>query len=199
MSTPDPQDQLVVADVAAFRAWLDQHESTHDGTWVVLAKKGTTEPTSLGYQEALEEALCSGWIDGQKRSRDAATFLQRFTPRRTRSIWSARNVGIIARLEEEGRMRERGRDEVERARADGRWDAAYAGAATAEVPAELNAALASDPAARAAFEALRGSARYSALHPVLSARTAAARQRAATRVLERLRAESAGADGAGEG
>lgn len=199
MSTRDPQEQLVVADVAAFRAWLDENESTHDGTWVVLAKKGTTEPTSLGYHEALEEALCSGWIDGQKRSRDAATFLQRFTPRRARSIWSARNVGIIARLEEEGRMRERGRDEVERARADGRWDAAYAGAATAEVPAELNAALASDPAARAAFVALRGSARYSVLHPVLSARTAAARERAAARVLERLRAATAGADGAGEG
>ena len=194
MTTPPPQDQLVLADAAAFRAWLDEHEDSHDGTWLVLAKKGTTEPTSLSYQEALEEALCSGWIDGQKRSRDAATFLQRFTPRRPRSMWSARNVGIIARLEEEGRMRERGRAEVERARADGRWDAAYAGAATAEVPVELAALLAEDPAARAAFEALRGSARYSVLHPVLSARTAEGRERAAARMLTRLRAAATSAD-----
>ncbi|MGY5766004.1 YdeI/OmpD-associated family protein [Brachybacterium sp. DNPG3] len=194
MNGTTPQDPLVVADGAAWSAWLRAHDGTSDGIWLVLAKKGTHEPTTLSYQEALEEALCSGWIDGQKRSRDAATFLQRFTPRRPRSIWSARNVGIIARLEAEGRMRERGRAEVDRARADGRWDAAYPGAATAEVPAELTALLDRDPAARAAFDALRGSARYSVLHPVLSARTAAGRERAAARMLARLHDAAASGD-----
>lgn len=180
------QDPLVLDDAAAWKSWLLAHDEDSDGVWLVLAKKGTEDPTSLSYQQALEEALCSGWIDGQKRGRDATTFLQRFTPRRSRSIWSQRNVGIIARLEEEGRLRDRGRSEVERARADGRWEAAYPGAATAEVPAELSAALAGNPAARSVFESLRGSARYSALHPVLSARAAAARQRAAVRVVARL-------------
>jgi uncharacterized protein YdeI (YjbR/CyaY-like superfamily) len=187
MSTPE--EPLVLADADAWRSWLLEHEAGSDGEWLVLAKKGVREPTSLTYQEALEEALCSGWIDGQRRSRDAGTFLQRYTPRRPRSIWSQRNVGIIARLEEAGRMRERGRAEVDRARADGRWEAAYAGPATAEVPGELAAALAADPAARAAFEALSGSARYSVLHPVLSARDAASRERAAARAVLRLRGD----------
>jgi uncharacterized protein YdeI (YjbR/CyaY-like superfamily) len=189
MSPSTPERPLVLPDVDAWRCWLLEHEARSDGEWLVLAKKGVREPTSLSYQEALEEALCSGWIDGQRRSRDAETFLQRYTPRRPRSIWSQRNVGIIARLEGQGRMRERGRAEVECARADGRWEAAYAGPATAEVPAELAAALAADSAARAAFEALSGSARYSVLHPVLSARDASARERAAARAVLRLRGE----------
>lgn len=106
-------EPFVVPDAAAWRAWLDAHEESSDGVWLVLAKKGTTSPTSLTYDRALDEALCSGWIDGQKRSLDAATFLQRFTPRRRASIWSARNVGIVARLVEESRMRPRGQAEVQ--------------------------------------------------------------------------------------
>jgi uncharacterized protein YdeI (YjbR/CyaY-like superfamily) len=112
MSTPE--EPLVLADADAWRSWLLEHEAGSDGEWLVLAKKGVREPTSLTYQEALEEALCSGWIDGQRRSRDAGTFLQRYTPRRPRSIWSQRNVGIIARLEEAGRMRERRNDAGDR-------------------------------------------------------------------------------------
>lgn len=189
MTASTPEQPLVLDDTAAWRDWLLEHEAHSDGEWLVLAKKGTLEPTTLSYQDALEEALCGGWIDGQRRSRDAGTFLQRFTPRRPRSIWSQRNVGIIARLEAEGRMREGGRAEVERAREDGRWDAAYAGPATAEAPPELIAALAGDDAARTAFEALRGSARYSVLHPVLSARDDRARERAIARALLRLRGE----------
>src|SRR6187397_2305141 len=101
----NPDDVTVVPDVAAWRDFLDSSEDTSDGVWLVLAKKGVTEPTSLTYAEALDEALCSAWIDGQKRSRDAATFLQRFTPRRPRSMWSARNVEHIARLDAEARIR----------------------------------------------------------------------------------------------
>src|SRR6478752_2926809 len=89
---------LIVADAAAFRAWLEANRDRSDGVWLVLAKKGTTEPTSLTYAQALEEALCRGWIDGQKRSGDAATFAQRFTPRRRASRWSKRNVGIAEQL-----------------------------------------------------------------------------------------------------
>ncbi len=107
--------ELCVTDAAAWRAWLDANEDASDGVWLVLAKKGTTDPTSLRYDEALDEALCSGWIDGQKRSRDATTFLQRFTPRRARSMWSLRNTEHIARLEADGRMRPRGRTEVDKA------------------------------------------------------------------------------------
>lgn len=172
---PAEQPVLVVPDAAAWRAWLDAHESGADGVWLVLAKKGTVDPTSLTYAQALDEALCSGWIDGQKRSGDAVTFLQRFTPRRTRSLWSQRNIEHVARLVAEGRMRPAGQAEVDRARADGRWDRAYAGSATAEPPADLLAALDAAPGARARFDALSRQERYSVLHPVLTAPSAATR------------------------
>ncbi len=163
------QPELCVADAAAWRAWLDLHESTSDGVWLTLAKKGVTDPTSLRYAEALDEALCSGWIDGQARGGDATAYSQRFTPRRARSIWSARNVGHIARLESEGRMRPRGREEVAKAQADGRWERAYGGQAQVEVPDDLASALAESPAAVARFEALSRSARYQILHPIITA------------------------------
>lgn len=167
MATDPPE--LTVADVDAWRAWLADHVDAQAGVWLVLAKKGTTDPTRLRYDEALEEALCQGWIDGQVRRRDEATYRQRFTPRRTRSLWSRRNVEIVGRLTAEGRMRPAGLAEVARAQADGRWDAAYAGPATMEVPADLAAALAADPAARALFDVLSGQNRYAILHRVTTA------------------------------
>ncbi|TQL02351.1 YdeI family protein [Cellulomonas sp. SLBN-39] len=190
-------EPFVVADVGAWRAWLDAHEDASDGVWLVLAKKGTVEPTSLTYAQALDEALCSGWIDGQKRSHDAATFLQRFTPRRARSMWSQRNVEHVARLVAEGRMRPRGQVEVDRARADGRWDRAYAGSATIEVPDDLTAALAAVPGAAQAFAALSSQARYSVLHPVVTAATGPTRTRRIERAVAALAAGAqppAGAD-----
>jgi uncharacterized protein YdeI (YjbR/CyaY-like superfamily) len=189
----DPPE-LTVADAAQWRAWLDANESTSDGVWLVLAKKGTTEPTSLTYAEALDEALCSGWIDGRKQSRDAATFRQHFTPRRARSMWSTRNVDIVARLIETGRMRSRGDDEIARAQADGRWDRAYAGSATIEVPPDLRAALDADPAAARAFDALNKSERYSVLHPVVTATSDTLRATRIARHVARL-AASAGSEG----
>lgn len=168
-------DVLVVADAAAWRAWLDDHEDASDGVWLLLAKKGTTEPTSLTYAQALDEALCSGWIDGQKRSLDAATFIERFTPRRRASLWSQRNIGLVARLSDEGRMRARGHAEVQRAQADGRWERAYAGAATAEVPEDLAAALAESEGAAAAFAGLNAANRYAVLHRTATAPSPAAR------------------------
>ena len=173
---------VVVADVAAWRAWLDAHEDASDGIWLVLAKKGTLTPTSLTYAQALDEALCSGWIDGQKRAGDASTFVQRFTPRRRTSLWSQRNIRLVEALVEQGRMRPRGHAEIERARQDGRWARAYAGAATAQVPDDLAAALAASPAAAAVFANLNALNRYAVLHRVMTASPTARPGRIATLV-----------------
>ncbi|WP_144761059.1 YdeI family protein [Curtobacterium sp. 9128] len=168
-------EPFVVADAAAWRAWLDTHEDTSDGVWLALAKKGTTEPTTLTYAQALDEALCSGWIDGQKRSLDAAVFLQRFTPRRKASLWSERNIGLVAALVAAGRMRDRGQAEIDRAKADGRWERAYAGAASATVPDDLRAALDAVPAAAVLFAELDATNRYAVLHRVTTAPSPGAR------------------------
>lgn len=178
--------ELCVTDAADWRAWLDANEDASDGVWLVLAKKGTTDPTSLRYDEALDEALCSGWIDGQKRSRDATTFLQRFTPRRSRSMWSLRNTEHIARLEADGRMRPRGRTEVDKAQADGRWESAYPGSADAVVPEDLAKELAADPAKQARFEALTNAQRFSILAPLMTAATPETRARRLAKALEKL-------------
>ncbi|MFI6294605.1 YdeI family protein [Nonomuraea sp. NPDC050790] len=111
----------IFTDAAAWSAWLNDHHTSETEVWVVLAKKGTTEPTSLTYEQALEEALCHGWIDGLTRRRDETTYTQRYTPRRPRSGWSQRNVVRVERLRRQGRMRPGGLAEVERAQADGRW------------------------------------------------------------------------------
>jgi uncharacterized protein YdeI (YjbR/CyaY-like superfamily) len=169
--------RLVVADVAAWRAWLADHVADDDGVWLVLAKKGTTAPTSLTYDEALEEALCQGWIDGTKRRLDDATYQQRFTPRRARSAWSKRNVDIVERLIAEGRMQPSGLVEVERAKSDGRWAKAYAGPATIEMPADLAAALAQDPSAQAMFDVLTSANRFAVLWRVDEAKRPETRAR----------------------
>jgi uncharacterized protein YdeI (YjbR/CyaY-like superfamily) len=169
--------ELLVPDAAAWRGWLEAHHDDAAGVWLTLAKKGTTEPTSLSYDQALDEALCFGWIDGQVRRLDERTFRQRFTPRRARSGWSRRNVGLVERLVAEGRMHAAGNAEVERARADGRWAAAYAGPATIEVPDDLAAALAAEPRARATFERLTSQNRYSVLFRVSTAKRADTRAR----------------------
>jgi len=159
MTTVTPE--LLVTDATAWRRWLAREGQRSEGVWLVLAKKGVQVPTSLTYDQALEEALCEGWIDGQKGSRDTITFRQRFTPRRARSPWSRRNVQIVERLSAAGRMRPAGLASVEQARADGRWDAAYAGQASMEVPEDLVAALRDNPRARAMFDILTSVNRYS--------------------------------------
>jgi uncharacterized protein YdeI (YjbR/CyaY-like superfamily) len=168
--------ELIVVDAPAWRAWLgERHESA--GVWLVLAKKGTVDPTSLTYDQALEEALCHGWIDGQVGRRDERTYRQRFTPRRARSSWSQRNTALAERLLAEGRMHAAGIAEVERAKSDGRWDAAYAGPASIEVPPDLAAALAAEPKALALFEALTGQNRYAILYRIATAKRAETRAR----------------------
>lgn len=180
---------FVVADAAAWRAWLNENEHSHDGVWLALAKKGTTSPTTLVYAEALDEALCSGWIDGQKRSHDAAVFLQRFTPRRRRSMWSQRNVSHIARLEAQGRMRPRGQAEVTAAKSDGRWDAAYAGSADMVMPDEFLTALAASAVAQARYEATTAAVRFSFYHRVHSAKKPETRARRIAAIVSELEAQ----------
>lgn len=176
-----------MVDATAWRRWLAaNHASATTGVWLILAKKGVGKPTSLTYAQALDDALCYGWIDGQVRRRDEATYVQRFTPRRPRSIWSARNVGIIARLIEEGRMQPAGLAEVERAKADGRWEVAYAGPATIEVPDELRAALEALPDAAAMWEVLTSQNRYAILHRLATAKRAETRTRQIARFVEML-------------
>lgn len=169
--------ELIVADAAAWRVWLAEHHEGSGGVSLVLAKKGVTEPTSLTYEQALEEALCYGWIDGQVQRRDETTYRQRFTRRRSRSSWSKRNVGIVDRLHAEGRMHPAGIAEVERAKADGRWEAAYAGSASIEVPPDLAAALAAEPRARAMFEILTAQNRYAVLYRIGTAKRTETRSR----------------------
>jgi uncharacterized protein YdeI (YjbR/CyaY-like superfamily) len=169
--------ELMVADAAAWRAWLGKHHGNSIGVWLVLAKKGTSEPTRLTYDEALAEALCHGWIDGQLGRRDEATYRQRFTPRRVRSAWSKRNVALAERLVREGRMQPPGLAEVEQARVDGRWDSAYAGSGEIEVPADLAEALEATPAARVAFDRLSSRNRYSVLYRIGSAKRSETRAR----------------------
>ena len=169
--------ELIVRDAAAWRAWLAEHHGDPTGVWLVLAKKGTKNPTSLTYDQALEEALCHGWIDGQAGRRDEATYRQRFTPRRKRSAWSKRNTGIAERLHGEGRMHPAGQAEVERAKADGRWGAAYAGQASIELPPDLAEALAAEPKAQAMFEALNSQNRYAVLYRITTAKRSDTRAR----------------------
>ncbi len=170
-------EELIVADAATWRRWLGKHHATSPGVWLVLAKKAVTQPTSLTYAQALDEALCHGWIDGQIGVRDSTTFIRRFTPRRPRSRWSARNVEIISRLRAESRMVPAGEAEVERAQRDGRWDVAYTGSAAIEVPPDLAAALAAHPDARAMFEILSSVNRYAILFRIGGTRLASTRAR----------------------
>jgi uncharacterized protein YdeI (YjbR/CyaY-like superfamily) len=175
MATDDPP--LVVTDAEAWRSWLAANHARSAGVWLLLSKKGTTHPTSLTYDEALEEALSYGWIDGQLRRADDNTYCRRFTPRRAGSSWSKRNVSIIERLTSEGRMHPAGLAEVERARADGRWDTAYAGGKTIEVPADFAAALLADPRAQATFEKLTRQNRYAFLYRIETAKRSDTRAR----------------------
>lgn len=168
---------LTVPDRAAWARWLEKHHAQSDGVWLTLAKKGASEPTSLSYDDALAEALCYGWIDGQLRGGDGRTYRRTFGPRKPGSAWSKRNIGIATKLIEEGRMRSSGLAAVSRARADGTWDAAYDGQAAIEVPPDLVAALDRDPAARATFTKLNASNRYSILYRVTTAKRADTRRR----------------------
>ena len=158
MSMPDDLPIQHFPDADAWEQWLLANAGSK-GLWLKIAKK-EEGIASVNYAHALDVALCHGWIDGQKKGLDAQFFLQRFTPRRPRSLWSKINVGHIERLTLAGRMTPGGLREVEFAKADGRWQVAYAGSGSMEVPAELAAALAKNEKASTFFEALDKTNRY---------------------------------------
>jgi uncharacterized protein YdeI (YjbR/CyaY-like superfamily) len=182
---PGSPDVLDLPDAAAWEAWLEAHHDTAAEAWLRIAKKGA-DLRSLSIGEALDGALCFGWIDGQRKGLDQVSFLQRYCPRRARSTWSQVNVEKVARLTAAGRMRPPGLAQVAAARADGRWDAAYERQSTAEVPPDLAAALAGDAAARAAYDALGRTERYLLALPILKAVEPDARARQVARAIARL-------------
>jgi uncharacterized protein YdeI (YjbR/CyaY-like superfamily) len=163
-------------DAGAWERWLEARGGEAPGLWLRLAKKAAPLQ-SLSYAEALDVALCWGWIDGQKRGYDEHSWLQKFTPRRAKSVWSKINREKVHALTESGRMRPAGLAAVEAAKADGRWDAAYDSQRTATVPDDLAAALEASPAAKAGFEALNGANRYAILWRVQTAKRAETRAR----------------------
>lgn len=181
----DELPEILLPGVEEWRTWLEELHADSPGVWLILTKKGGTQ-TTLTYAQALDEVLCFGWIDGQRKGRDAESFLQRFTPRRPQSIWSIRNCTAIERLEAEGRMRPAGRAAVEAAKADGRWERAYAGPATAVVPEDLAAAVAASPAAQEALDGLSSQNRYALIFRLSQLRTPEGRQRAVERFVGML-------------
>jgi uncharacterized protein YdeI (YjbR/CyaY-like superfamily) len=163
MPTKDDLPILQFDDQAAWAEWLERNHGDVGGAWLMLAKKGSGV-TTVTYGEALEEALCYGWIDGQVSRHDESFYLQRFTPRRPRSKWSANNRDKVELLIAEGRMKPAGLEAIESAKADGRWDAAYPAQSKATVPDDLQQALDQNPEAKAFFETLSSQNRYAFLH-----------------------------------
>ena len=166
---------LAFATAAEFRRWLVRHHVDHPGIWLKIARKASGIPT-VTYAEALDEALCVGWIDAQKKAFDETAFLQKFTRRGARSIWSKINVGHVARLETEGRMKPAGLAAVEAAQ-DGRWEAAYHGSRTAVMPEDFLAALTREPDAQAFFETLNKTQRYGFFFRITTAKRAESRRK----------------------
>lgn len=168
--TLDGVEVIAFEDAPRFEAWLAEHHGRRRGVWLKIAKKDSGL-ASVTHREALDIALCFGWIDGQRRSRDATHYLQKFTPRRPRSLWSKVNVAKVEALTAAGRMREPGLAEVAAAQADGRWEAAYASQSAAEVPPDLEAALAANEKARLFFDGLDRAGRYAVLWRLMTAKT----------------------------
>ncbi|GAA3182650.1 YdeI/OmpD-associated family protein [Blastococcus jejuensis] len=186
MTLPTDLPVLAFPDQAALEAWLESEHATAPGLYVQLAKKGAGVP-SVTYAELVESCLCFGWIDGRSNRLDDRFYLQRITPRRARSVWSQKNVDAVEALLEAGRLRAAGIAAVEAARADGRWERAYAGSADITVPDDLAAALDAEPAAKAEFEVLDGANRYAVLWRVHTAASEATRARRIATLVQMLR------------
>jgi uncharacterized protein YdeI (YjbR/CyaY-like superfamily) len=167
MAAPDYPVALF-RDQDELTSWLDDHHATAAGVWLRIAKKGSAL-VSVSISEALDAALCYGWIDGQRNSLDTDSYLQKFTPRRKRSVWSKVNRENVARLIRSGAMRPAGIAAIEAAKADGRWERAYDSPRSSTVPADLQTALDESPQAKAFFETLKSNNRYAVLYRVQTA------------------------------
>ncbi|AIY02811.1 hypothetical protein ART_3212 [Arthrobacter sp. PAMC 25486] len=179
--------ELLLPHAEAWREWLLDNHASNPGVRLVLHKKGGAV-TELDYASALDEALCFGWIDGVVGKRDAESFVRRFTPRTKASRWSKINVGHFERLSLDGRMTAAGIAAADAAKADGRWEAAYAGQASAEVPPDFLAAIAASPRAQAMFDVLTATNRYAFLHRIANVKTAAGRDANIVRFVTMLEA-----------
>jgi uncharacterized protein YdeI (YjbR/CyaY-like superfamily) len=174
-----PKDDLPIlefTDRAAWQSWLDEEHESSRGVWIKIAKKASGIPT-VTHAEALEDALCHGWIDGQRAPHDDTHFLQRFTPRRPRSRWSEINRGKAIQLIEQGRMKPAGLAQIQAAKADGRWEAAYAPQSSQAVPEDFQRALDDNPAAKEFFKTLKGVRRYAFLYRIGDAKRPETRAR----------------------
>jgi uncharacterized protein YdeI (YjbR/CyaY-like superfamily) len=174
-----PRDELPIipfADRAAWATWLGDHHESSKGVWLKIAKKASGIPT-VTHAEALEEALCYGWIDGQRLPHDESFFLQRFTPRTKRSKWSQVNRDKVTALIEQNRMKPAGLAQVNAAKEDGRWEAAYAPQSSQAIPEDFKRALEQNPAAYEFFKTLRGARRYSFLYRIQDAKRPETRAR----------------------
>jgi uncharacterized protein YdeI (YjbR/CyaY-like superfamily) len=182
-----PTDLPVMAfpDQAALEAWLETDGATAPGLYVKIAKKGTGIP-SVNWEQMVEVLLCFGWIDGRANRLDDTFYLQRVTPRRPKSVWSAKNVATVERLIAEGRLRPAGLAVVEAAKTDGRWERAYGGSAAITVPDDFAEALAAQPAAQKEFEVLDGANRYAVLWRVHTANTPATRAKRIANLVQML-------------
>ena len=172
-------------DAKAWESWLAKNQSSANGVWMRLAKKGSGTK-SISYPEALEIALCHGWIDAQKRGESETAWLQRFMPRAKKSIWSRINGEKALALIAAGRMTSAGLDEVERAKQDGRWEAAYEPASTAKVPADFEAELNKSPRAREFFKTISATNRYAILWRLQTAKKAETRTKRMRSFIEML-------------
>lgn len=186
MSGPDGQATLRFTTQVEFEVWLESQHAEHPPVWLEIAKKGAAFST-VTYAEAVDSALCFGWIDGQKASADEEYYLQRFSRRSARSRWSKINRDKSEALIAAGRMQPAGLDEVDRAKADGRWDAAYAGPATAVVPADLQAELDADPALAKVFKGLNSANRFAIIWRLNDAKRPETRARRLEKFLDMLR------------
>ncbi|EHK44476.1 hypothetical protein TRIATDRAFT_319739 [Trichoderma atroviride IMI 206040] len=177
VAAPEAQT-LSFPSASHFDAWLLQNSSTPSGIWLRFSKKAILASVpSVSYLEAVDVSLCHGWIDGQRKALDEKFYLQRFTPRRRRSLWSQRNVQRVEMLTVEGRMKPAGMAEVDAAKGDGRWEKAYAGPATMEVPEDFANALEENAIAKTAFEGLSRADRYPFLWSITTVKRAETRER----------------------
>jgi uncharacterized protein YdeI (YjbR/CyaY-like superfamily) len=185
--TASPADIPVIgfADKSAFRDWLKENHKQAAGIWIHFAKKNSGIP-SVTYHEALDVALCYGWIDGLKKSHDAKTFVQKFTPRRARSIWSKINRDKALALVANGQMRAAGLAEMERAKKDGRWEAAYESQSRAQIPDDLQLALDANPRAAKFFATISSQNRYAILFRIHNAKKAETRAKKIAQFVEML-------------
>jgi uncharacterized protein YdeI (YjbR/CyaY-like superfamily) len=184
---PAEQQPIVpFATAAAFRRWLKTNHAKHQGIWMQLGKKDSGI-ASITYAEALDEALCYGWIDGQKKSFDAQYWLQKFTKRGARSVWSKINIGHIERLTNAGRMQPAGQAAVDAAKADGRWERAYHSSSSAEVPADFIEALSKHAKAKAFFDTLNKANRYAIYFRLTTAKKPETRARRFEQLLEMMK------------